>query len=45
MKQTKVSYTFKINPSVLEKLKKKAIKQNRSFNNLVETILLKESSK
>jgi hypothetical protein len=41
----KKSYTFKLEPELIEKLRKMAEKDNRSFNNYVETILLDHSKK
>lgn len=35
----KKSYTIKLNPDLLEELKKEAKKENRPFNNYVETLL------
>lgn len=36
----KTPYTFKIDSGLLEELKKEAEKENRAFNNYVETLLL-----
>ena len=36
----KETYTFKFDADLIEKLKKLAAKENRSFNNYVETVLL-----
>jgi len=36
----KVPQTFKLEPELIESLKKLAEKDNRSFNNYVETVLL-----
>lgn len=36
----KKTQTFKLEPELIEKLKKLADKENRPFNNYVETILL-----
>jgi predicted HicB family RNase H-like nuclease len=38
MKRTK---TIRMNPELIEKLEVLATKENRNFNNLVETILMK----
>ena len=39
----RVAYTFKLDPDLLEVLKKEAKKENRSFNNYIETKLRKSS--
>lgn len=36
----KTAYTIKLEPALLETLKKLAVKENRSFNNYIETVLL-----
>ena len=36
----KTPYTFKIDSGLLDELKKEAEKENRAFNNYVETLLL-----
>lgn len=36
----KSTYTFKLNPELLQELQKEAKKENRSFNNYVETLLM-----
>lgn len=36
----KTAYTIKLEPDLLEALKRLAEKENRSFNNYVETVLL-----
>lgn len=35
----KEKYTFKLDPELIEDLRKIAEKENRAFNNLVETVL------
>lgn len=44
MKTKRTSYTFKLDSELFDKLKKDAVKENRSFNNHVETILKKNHS-
>lgn len=41
----KTPYTIKFDPDLLEKLKKLAEKENRAFNNYVETALLEHSKR
>lgn len=36
----KKTYTFKLDPELLAELQKEAKKENRPFNNYVETLLL-----
>lgn len=38
---TRIAYTFKLRPGLLEALKKLAQGENRALNNYVETVLLK----
>ena len=45
MKTKKTSYTFKLDSELFDNLKKEAVKENRSFNNHIETILKKNQPK
>lgn len=45
LKTMKQAYTFKLDPELIEKLKKLSEKDNRPFNNYVETVLIDHTKK